>query len=109
MSEFLPSELRHRMTLKELSRISDEGDGFTESWEELAELWADVRPASGFERIEADRLSGTVSHEIALRYRAGVSPAMRFRKGTRLFQILAVIDVGERKRWIKCLCEEREL
>jgi SPP1 family predicted phage head-tail adaptor len=109
MSEFLPSELRHRLTLEEPSRVSDGGGGFAETWQEVAELWADVRPASGFERVEADRLSGTVSHEIALRYRPGVTPAMRFREGTRLFQILAVIDVAERKRWLKCLCEEREL
>jgi hypothetical protein len=61
--------------------------------------------------VEGDRsrLTGTISHEIALRYRAGVVPAMRFRKGTRVFHILAVIDVEERKRWLKCLCEEREL
>jgi SPP1 family predicted phage head-tail adaptor len=109
MTEFLPSELRHRLTLEELNRISDEGGGFTESWEEVAELWADVRPVSGFERVEADRLSGTVSHAIALRYRSGVTPAMRFRKDSRVFHILAAIDVEERKRWLKCLCEEREL
>ena len=34
---------------------------------------------------------------------------MRFRQGARLFHILTVIDVEERKRWLKCLCEEREL
>jgi hypothetical protein len=34
---------------------------------------------------------------------------MRFRKEARLFHIVTVIDVEERKRWLKCLCEEREL
>jgi head-tail adaptor len=34
---------------------------------------------------------------------------MRFRKASRIFQILSVIDVEERKRWLKCWCEEREL
>jgi head-tail adaptor len=46
---------------------------------------------------------------VSLRYRAGVVPAMRLRKGARIFQILAVIDVEERRRWLKCWCEEREL
>ena len=32
---------------------------------------------------------------------------MRFRKGTRLFHIESVINVDERNRWLKCLCEER--
>jgi hypothetical protein len=32
------------------------------------------------ETVESDRLAGRVSHEITLRYRPGVVPAMRFRK-----------------------------
>jgi head-tail adaptor len=34
---------------------------------------------------------------------------MRFRKGTRIFHIVSAIDVEERRRWLNCLCEEREL
>ena len=59
--------------------------------------------------VEADRLAGSVSHEVALRYRPGIVPAMRFRKGARVFHIVSVIDVDERRRWLKCLCEERDL
>ena len=31
------------------------------------------------------------------------------RKGTRIFHIVSVVDVDERRRWLNCLCEEREL
>jgi SPP1 family predicted phage head-tail adaptor len=109
VTEFLPSDLRHRLTLEELERVSDDGGGFTETWVEVAELSADLRPVGGLETVEADRLAGRVSHEVALRYRPGVVPAMRFRKGARLFHILSVINVDERNRWLKCLCEERDL
>jgi len=34
---------------------------------------------------------------------------MRFRQGTRVFYILAVIDEDERKRMLRCQCEERDL
>lgn len=109
MTEFLPSDLRHRVTLEALARAGDSGGGFVETWEEVAELAADIRPADGSETVEADRLAGSLTHQVVLRYRPGVVPAMRFRKGTRLFQILSVIDVDERRRWLKCFCEEREL
>ena len=109
MTEFLPSDLRHRVTLEELEREADEGGGFAETWAPVATLSADIRPSGGGEGVEADRLAGRVSHEIALRYRPGVVPAMRFRKGTRIFHILSVINVDERNRWLKCLCEERDL
>ena len=109
MTEFLPSDLRHRLALEELQRVEDEGGGFTETWVEVEELWADLRPTGGSESVEADRLAGRVSHEVSLRYRPGVQAAMRFRKGARLFHIVTVINVEERSRWLKCLCEEREL
>ncbi len=109
MTSFSPSALRHRVTLEELAREADGGGGFTEAWTEVAELWAAIRPIDGSEAVEADRLAGRVTHEIALRYRGGVVPAMRFRMGARAFAILSVIDQDERGAWLRCLCEEREL
>jgi SPP1 family predicted phage head-tail adaptor len=109
VTELSPSDLRHRLTLEQLSRVADEGGGFTESWVTVATLSADLRPISGDERFEADRLAGSITHEVVLRYRAGVVPAMRFRNGARIFEILSVIDVEERRRWLICRCEEREL
>ena len=104
-----PGDLRHRLVLEEVQRISDGGGGFTESWVTVATVWGALRPSSGGESVEAGRLAGRVSHAVSLRYRAGVTPAMRFRQGTRVFHILAAIDEDERKRWLRCLCEERDL
>ena len=109
MSDVLPSQLRHRVTLEELARAEDEGGGFDETWVEVATLFADVRPIGGAERVEADRLEGQITHEITLRFRQGVVPAMRFRKGGRLFHVVSVVNVEERGRWLKCRCEERDL
>jgi SPP1 family predicted phage head-tail adaptor len=109
VTAFLPGELRHRLTLEELQRVGDGGGGFDEEWVTVATLSADLRPIGASEGVESDRLAGRVTHEVALRYRAGVVPAMRFRKGTRIFQIVSVINVDERNRWLKCLCEERDL
>jgi head-tail adaptor len=72
------------LVLEELERTSDEGGGFTEAWVGVATLSADLRPLAGVETVEADRLAGSVSHEVAMRYRAGVAPAMRFRKGAHI-------------------------
>ena len=109
MSDLTPGALRQRLTLEELQRTSDEGGGFSEVWVTVATVFAVLRPTGGGERVESGRLAGTVTHEAVLRYRPGVEPAMRFRQGARIFQILAVIDVEERRRWLKCLCEERDL
>lgn len=102
-------DLRHRLTLEETERVSDGAGGFTESWVAIATVSATIQPSGGGESLESGRLAGRVTHAVTLRYRAGVTPAMRFRMGTRVFHILAAFDVDERKSWLKCLCEERDL
>jgi SPP1 family predicted phage head-tail adaptor len=104
-------DLRHRVTLEQSVRADDGCGGAIETWEAVAQLWGAVRPLSGFERETADQLAGRVTHEVWVRYRAGVEPEMRFtaNAGARVFEIRAVIDSGERRRFLKCLCEERDL
>lgn len=104
-----PGGLRHRLALQEVQRVSDGAGGFTASWADIAGLWAQLTPAGGSEGVAAGRLAGKRAYEVVLRYRDGVEPAMRFRLGARVFEILAVADRGERRRWLHCLCEERDL
>jgi len=101
--------LRHRLTLEAAARTPDGGGGAAETWTTVAEVWGQIRPTGGSEAFDADALAGRISHEITLRYRDGVTPAMRFAHGSRRFEIAAVIDVDERRRWLKCLCVERDL
>ncbi|HUU24382.1 MAG TPA: phage head closure protein [Methyloceanibacter sp.] len=102
-------DLRHRLVLEEAERVSDGAGGFTEDWVTVATVWAAIQPGGGGESVDSGRLAGRVTHGVTLRYRTGVTPAMRFRQGTRVFHILAVIDEDERKRRLRCLCEERDL
>ncbi|GBE44291.1 phage head-tail joining protein [bacterium BMS3Bbin10] len=101
--------LRHRLTLEQTSLTPDGGGGNTESWVQVAQVWGRIAPLSGRESVEAARIAGRYRYEITIRYRAGVEPAMRFRLGARIFHILAIEDIGERGKWLKALCEEREL
>ena len=101
--------LRHRFTLEQTSLTPDGGGGVTESWVQVAQLWGQLTPLSGRERVEASRIAGRHMYDISLRYRSDVEPAMRFRLGTRIFHILSIEDVDARGQWLKALCEEREL
>ena len=100
--------LRERLTLESPSRADDGGGGATVTWEPVSELWAAVRPISGDERLRHDAVTARVTHEVWIRHRADVVPAMRFRQGARLLDIVAVLDAGRRNR-LQCLCEERQL
>lgn len=101
--------LRHRLSLERASRTADGGGGAAEDWITIAQLWGQIRPTGGDEIVDSDGLSGRISHEITLRYRTGIGPAMRLISGSRRFEIVAVIDIDERRCWLKCLCVERDL
>ena len=101
--------LRHRLTLESASRTPDGGGGAVETWTTVAQVWGRIQPTGGTEIANADGLGGRITHEITLRYRSGVTPAMRLISGSRRFEITAVIDIDERHRWLKCLCVEQDL
>ena len=106
---FRIGDLRQRISIEEPQRLSDGGGGADETWVLVAEVWASLRPLAGNERIEADAIAGTVTHEVVMRYRAGLGGGQRLRLGDRLFDLRAVLDVEERKRFLRCLVEERDL
>lgn len=101
--------LRHRVLLQQPVRVADGGGGASESFETVAELWAAVLPIGGEERLSADALSGRLTHEVWLRYRAGVTPAMRFLHAGRTLEIRAVLEAGNLRHRLRCLCLERDL
>ena len=101
--------LRHRLILERMNKVEDGGGGVTIVWETVAPLWAAIRPLRGREQLGAGQFASRLSHEISLRYRPLVLPEMRFRKGSRIFEIRAVINVDEQSRWLRALCEELEL
>jgi SPP1 family predicted phage head-tail adaptor len=101
--------LNRRVVLEAATRSPDGAGGAGQSWTAIATLFATVRALSGTESFAQDRVTGRVTHEIVIRYRTDVTPAMRFRLGTRLFEIIAALDPDGRRRQLRCLVEERDL
>jgi SPP1 family predicted phage head-tail adaptor len=102
-------DLRHRVFLESATRTSDGAGGSTTEWSAVAEVWAAIWSRTVEEDFTLDRLAGTASHDIWIRYRSDVTPDMRFRCGARIFDILGAIDIEDRGHWLKCPSEERDL
>lgn len=87
--------------------MAAEGGGGTVTWQPVATLWAEVAPVAGREAFQADGLTALSSYEVRTRYRADITPEMRFVLGDRVLDIRVVRDIEGRHRWLSCLCEER--
>jgi SPP1 family predicted phage head-tail adaptor len=98
-------ELDHRLGLEAAARTVDDGGGALETWSRVAEVWAQIRAVRGYETFVAHGLSGRVTHEVWIRYRADVGPQRRLVDEARVFDIRAAIDPDGRRTWLRCLCE----
>lgn len=107
MSTVKIADLRHRVLVEEPVRTPDGGGGAIQTWSPIAEVWAAIRPLNGSERVVADTIAGRITHEIWIRWREGVGPHLRLRYGSRIFDLLSVLDVDEQHRFLRCLVEER--
>jgi SPP1 family predicted phage head-tail adaptor len=105
--DYKPAAMKHRVTLQESTITGDSQGGFTESWADTIGLWAQITPLKGWELMRAQQLQTTITHKITIRYRTGITTAMRFLlDGTRILQIKQVIDVDEAHAYLEILCVE---
>ena len=88
--------LRHRVRIQRITNSTD-GDGYpVQSYADMAERWASIDPLKQVERIEAQRVKGFTSHQIAMRFFDDIKNADRIVFKSRKFAIENVIDLGER-------------
>lgn len=71
-----------------------------------ATVWAAFRTLSGGERLAAEQVAATLTHEVSIRYRSGVRPDHRILLGTRIFDIKDVRDLDEVHVELRMRCTE---
>lgn len=100
-------QLRHRISIYALTQEPDGGGGYTTEWVEYAQPMARVKPLSGTESLVAMQLEAAITHDIVIRYRTDVTPEDKIVLATgRELNIVSVINVEERDRWLELRCEE---
>lgn len=105
---YLPGTMKHRVTLQSISRVSDGQGGYTESWTDVADLWASIEPVKGYEKYQAMQVQTPVSHKMVIRYRSGVTTKNRILYGSRVFDIKEVLNVNEDGRFLQIKALEQQ-
>ena len=115
MRKTTASRLRHRLTLQQETHTPDGAGGYVKSWNNVVDLWAEIVPVvgssqstktAGRETLFAGQMQAETTHRVLLRYRDGVTSAMRFVFEARIFNIRSVATSGERWDALEILVQE---
>lgn len=106
------SRLKHRLTLQQEVQTADGAGGYAKSWADVIDLWAEILPITpsasggGREILIAGQIQAEISHRILLRYRAGITAAMRLVYENRIFNIKHVANIMESDETLELLVQE---
>lgn len=103
--------LNRKLVLETPLRVSDGAGGYSETWDALGILWAEVTVRTGRERSEAGAPVSAVSCKIVVRgapigSQARPKPEQRFREGARVYVIRAVAERDPQGRFLTCFADE---
>lgn len=84
--------LRHRVTIQSMTETQDGTTGaITETWSDVATVWAEIAPLSGREFVAARETQGQIDARVLIRYRSDVTAKMRLSAGGVYYDIHAVL------------------
>ncbi len=98
--------LRHLSTIEELAQGKDTAGGIVKTWGNFAKRWASVRPIRGTERWYSKEKHSTATHEIIMRFAAGIDTKMRIQARGRIFDIVDIQNPDERDKMLRIIATE---
>ncbi len=101
-------QLRKQIHVQAEQPMPDGAGGYALAWATVATVWASLLPLSGREAFSAGHHEGRVTHKIIMRWPKdfALTADMRVLYVSRVFNIRAVFDDGERGRYATVLAEE---
>ncbi|HEI8511243.1 TPA: phage head closure protein [Proteus mirabilis] len=98
---------RHIITLQQPEPKPNRISGDEVIWRDvLKDIHASVEPLRGREYFQAQQVQSETTFRIRMRWFPQVKSTMRVCFGSRIFNIVAIIDPEERHRELQLMCKE---
>lgn len=97
-------QLKDRVTIQNYVRTPDGYGGYTETWQDIATVWANIKPLRGREFFQAQQIQSEVTHKITIRYRNDIDETCRVKYNGQIFDIKSIIDIDNRHRFLELMC-----
>ena len=101
-------KLNRKITLQIKTVIFDTDGYRTETWADVATVWAEMITTGGKELYAAQRMNDETNAVFRIRYRSDLNADMRLKLGDRIFAILPPLNDVNGKR-VEMLITAKEL
>jgi SPP1 family predicted phage head-tail adaptor len=98
--------LSERVTLQTMAGGGTDaiGQPLPDAWADVCTVWAALEPLQGREYIAAAAITTEVQARLRMRYRPGITAAMRVLHGQDTYNITAVIHVKSARAELQLMC-----
>lgn len=99
--------LNRRVELQYMTVVQSNTGEETETWATVDTVWAAIEPMRGREYFEGYQTRSEVTTRITIRHRRNVTPEKwRVKYGSRVYEIISVIDPKEAHVSVELMCKE---
>ena len=99
-------KMRYRIKVENPTNTRDAGGGLSQTYTPVTFIYANIMPTNANSSYRQGIVQEKVTHELTIRYMKNIGTNSRISFGSRLFDIKGIINVDERSRFLKLLCEE---
>lgn len=101
-----PGRLNQQVRLQRLQKTPDGSGGFVSTWQDVATVWAEIRPLSGQEAQRAAQLFSGVGYKVRLRQVAcTASDRLQWLATGSILNIRSVIPGGRGAAYVELIVE----
>lgn len=98
--------LKNKITFQEQTQTKNNFGEVEETWSDVLTTWASIQTISGKEQYLSNQNYATLSHKLRVRYSSLINSKQKILFGTRVFKILAVLNIFEKNKELEILVEE---
>ena len=99
-------KLRHLGVIESYTETKNNFGETEKVWSEFSKVWCDIKPLNGKEKYVSAEKHATATHQVIIRYLAGVNPKMRLTARGRIFKIIAALNINEQDKMMQLITEE---
>ncbi len=104
-------DIKHRIEIQAITRVSDGGGGFVNTWVAIpgGTVYASIWPIKGEESLEGGRVTAAITHRVRIRFRRVFKSTWRIKDlftGKYFSITTAPIDLGDNHQWLEFMAKE---